>query len=839
MSRPTANIDIAELKRAAHGRWAEILVHFGFHQDLLDGQHHPCPKCHGVDRFRYFDAPLGACICNQCFKSRNGDGIAAVAWLNGWNFGETVNQIGAYLGLTAAPREHENLVTKIARLKHVPLASWKAYGACEEHRQNLLVCRVPMFDQHRQPCSYQDYSDLDAKFLKGMSAKGLPAGLFVASDEWPEFGDDVFLVEGCKDAAALREFLIRHKLPGKVVGLPTSKLGRKFATVFEDCNVFLVPDLDEAGEAGSNQTASRLYRLARCVKIVRLPGEFSSTNGEGVREVLAKSEGEQQLLAAVAEARVWSPQQVEDAAGNIDSKPHIFCSLDERTTNDRIIQALGREKALFQRGGSLVRMIHEAEVASGIKRPAMAPSIQLMPEASVRELISKNVVLQERRGGEIVNIRVPHHVSKAIHQRGEWAGIRKLESVVSFPIIRADGSVAATPGFDARTGLYLDVPRNLVVLPENPTLEHARGALRMLGDLVSDFPFEKPAHRSAWFAYLLTPLARYAFHGPAPLFMVDANTRGSGKTLISEIGSQIVTGADFARLAPTRDDEEMRKRITSIALRGDPLVLLDNVVGELGTASLDSALTGTTWTDRILGQSHQVTIPLYATWVATGNNIILAADTTRRVCHIRLSSPDEHPEDRANFQHADILSHVRQNRSALLSAALTVLAAYFRANCPTPPVKPWGSFEGWSSVVRGALVWAGEPDPADTREELMAISDNGTNQLIDLIAGWELADPDRQGMTAAQAVRKLDDFYCPDPLKDAIHSVCGTSPARPPSGGSFGKHMVKFRGRVVGGKCFDYRLNGDKVKVWRVIKAGDVGDNGDILTTPRDENSNV
>jgi hypothetical protein len=36
--------------------------------------------------------------------------------------------------------------------------------------------------------------------------------------------------------------------------------------------------------------------------------------------------------------------------------------------------------------------------------------------------------------------------------------------------------------------------------------------------------------------------------------------------------------------------------------------------------------------------------PLRIIWYATGNNCQLKADTARRVCHIRLESPDERPE---------------------------------------------------------------------------------------------------------------------------------------------------------------------------------------------------
>ncbi len=93
-----------------------------------------------------------------------------------------------------------------------------------------------------------------------------------------------------------------------------------------------------------------------------------------------------------------------------------------------------------------------------------------------------------------------------------------------------------------------------------------------------------------------------------------------------------------------RDDDEFRKTITSIALEADRMILIDNVSHQLGCQSLDAALTSTTWKGRILGQTATVEMPLLAIWCATGNNIILAGDTARRVCHIRLESPEERPE---------------------------------------------------------------------------------------------------------------------------------------------------------------------------------------------------
>ncbi|MEZ6073962.1 MAG: hypothetical protein R3C10_27700 [Pirellulales bacterium] len=112
-----------------------------------------------------------------------------------------------------------------------------------------------------------------------------------------------------------------------------------------------------------------------------------------------------------------------------------------------------------------------------------------------------------------------------------------------------------------------------------------------------------------------------------------------------------------------------------------------------------------------MGRSEIVEMPLLTTWAATGNNVVLMADTSRRVCHIRLESRLENPEEREGFRHPHLTRWVAENRPVLLAAALTVLAAYCRAGRPDQGLKTWGSFEGWSQLVRQALVWAGQPDP--------------------------------------------------------------------------------------------------------------------------------
>src|SRR5262249_19525636 len=154
-----------------------------------------------------------------------------------------------------------------------------------------------------------------------------------------------------------------------------------------------------------------------------------------------------------------------------------------------------------------------------------------------------------------------------------------------------------------------------------------------------------------------TVVARPAIAGPAPLFAFDGNGPGVGKSLLADLIAVLATGRRMARQVwpHGRDaDDEMRKRITPLALAGERTGLLDNIAWPqaLGGAPLDAALTSTTWQDRILGRSEVTAeLPLVTVWFATGNNLTYGSDILRRVLVSRLVSDLERPEERSGFRH--------------------------------------------------------------------------------------------------------------------------------------------------------------------------------------------
>lgn len=536
-------------------------------------------------------------------------------------------------------------------------------------------------------------------------------------------------------------------------------------------------------------------------------------------------------VAAAPDAPESAPASAPSATPATARRPIIYIRPDEHEVVSEAIAAIAPDTRLYQRGGELVQVLTDQGQLAGVTRPASQPRIAPIQQARLRELVAERARWLKRgtRGADWQHAHPPDWAVREILDRGEWPRVRPLEAVVETPVLRPDGSVIDRPGYDDATGILVLPNCQIDSIPEHPTREQAESAVDQLAELVCDFPFAAGAHLSCWIAGLLTPLARFAFSGPSPLFLVDANVRGAGKSKLCDVISVLLTGRAMDRQSFTDDEDEMRKAVLTIASEGERFVLLDNINRPLGGGVLDGALTGQSAKGRRLGKNESMRGTLIATWYGTGNNVQFVGDTARRVLPIRLDSALERPEDRQGFAHADLLGWARGERSRLVAAALTILRGYYANGAPDMHLRPWGSFEEWSAVVRNAMVWAGCTDPADARQALMASADGDASGLAALIAGWDELDPGRQGVSASEALQRLkDDRFDAQRnygerytrLRDAILELCPGRNGDLPDARRLGYQLRHFRGRIVGGRRLDSAVNRDGVSVWFVADAG-------------------
>jgi hypothetical protein len=469
------------------------------------------------------------------------------------------------------------------------------------------------------------------------------------------------------------------------------------------------------------------------------------------------------------------------------------------------------------------------------------PRIQALAEPRLAELLSDQAdwVRMARQAGRPKNneppaiVEVPccppKEVVKAVAARGLWPGVRPLSAVVAHPVLRPSGELLTAAGYDAETSVMLAPDPSLrIEVPEVPSLDDAKAAAARLLDLVGDFPFDEGKHRAAYLCGMLTPMARSAISGPTPFNFIDATVFGTGKTMLADVVGRMYTGRSMSRRVVPTTETEWQKVMLTIVRGADPIVLLDNIKGKLGGASLEAVLTGETFEGRILGVSKNGKGDTDAIWYGTGNNATLTPDMVRRSLHVRLKSELENPEARQGFAIPNLLAHVTEKRSELLTDVAVILRAYIAAGRPAVELREMGSYESWTDRVRAPLVWLGLPDAAETQEELAANADQDTERLRALVHAWTdmhedgwvtcrklldsvKADKDKEGNIMALP----DDAAA---LRDAIVGFCLHSKSGVPAAHTLGMRLTKARDRVVAGVSIQSTAKAAQGKQWRVAE---------------------
>ena len=579
------------------------------------------------------------------------------------------------------------------------------------------------------------------------------------------------------------------------------------------------PDGRWPGRDGAEVVARRLAARLRRPVLWALP----PVGAKDVRDWLTHSDrggvpwadsGRTLLDHLTTSAIRIDPPAATDPTGPNSGPPAIVIGTDEHRVNEEAAAALAAEPDVYQRGGMLVHVIkqpEEPDIAAVVRRPVGAPVVRELVRPLLRERLTRAATWHRWRGSEgdaeLVPTHPPDWCVGAVHAHGHWPAVRRLDAVVTHPVLLPGGGVLAANGYHPDLRLLTCLPPGLSVsVPDRPTSGDVAAAVAALLDPLADFPFETPAHRAALVAGLLTPLAWFLFEGPAPLFLIDGNVRGVGKGLLADVVALTVTGRRFPVMSYTNDREELRKKITTLAMEAERLVLLDNLTGAVGNDVLDMALTTDRWKDRVLGGNRVYDGPLHVVWFATGNNVQLHADTARRVCHARMESADERPELKAGFRYPDLRGHLRRSRPALLSAALTLLRGWVTAGQPAHGLRPWGSFEGWSSVVREAVVFAGLPDPGETRQALQTTADRDAAAMAGVIEGLARLDTTGRGLTTADVIDRIKDAdrekargpaWLAD-LRAAVEELCGKLCGR-----ALGYRFRHFARRNFGGRMLD------------------------------------
>lgn len=598
-----------------------------------------------------------------------------------------------------------------------------------------------------------------------------------------------------------------------------------------ECDCVILFDSDYESKDDVKRSTTVLGRMlmdagATSVKLAippRLPnGEKAGVDDYYMALVLAGERGDAAIHDLISNARTLD-------VSSLDVRPRIVLGPDEHRVVDDAGALLRTVDEVYVRARRLVRVcIAEADTEHrGITRRAGSPAIELLPRPSLREIVTRYArVVTLSPEGEEKAAHPPAWLVDALDSRGRWPGLRDIAGVVESPLMRPDGSILATSGYDASTGLYVRLGPDVegLTIRDAPTHAEAEAAALRLLDLVADFPFADDAAKAAWLACLLTLFAREAFAGPAPFFLFEAASKRTGKTLCALVTCVLATGRVPGTAGYVHDDAEMSKRITSVARSGTSLVLLDNIEGPFGLGSLDRALTTTVWRERILGTNDEPELPMRCVWMGTANNARFAATMDARTLPIRLVSPLEQPELRSGFRLPDILAYVREHRRSYVTDALTILRAYVVAGRPRAQIGTLGMYERWVELVCGAVHWATGSDPMGARARLNETGDPELENLRALVDGLLYLGTDRRTLAARDMLRALEPYEGKrassrlDGMAEALDELVRRKPGSPITPKTLGMALSAYVDRPVktdAGRL--YRLHADSTsgtKTW-------------------------
>jgi len=347
---PAKSYDLDLIRQAAAGRWPEILSRLGgVAIDVLDGRPHPCPKCGGSDRFRLIDQAAGACLCNQCFREKNGDGFAVLQWLSSIGFKLAMERVAGYLGIepsrdgkrhgkagTGDPAEHlaflpwdegNHRLAAIWCAVHKPGTSPAAILACHGrmamYRERHKVIALPIWGEKlntagEKPIGWTLYhvgggplpkftKDKPVEWVKVKNTFGSREGLIGPVERFSGTDHQPMKVEGPTDLLALLS--LDNCPPGLPAFTNANGCGTPpapwLAEVLGGTGLTIIHDADQPGVDGAKRWAAAITGS----RWLTPPYSTEATHGKDLRDWLGEGKDDDgEIYITYPDRKEWNEE---------------------------------------------------------------------------------------------------------------------------------------------------------------------------------------------------------------------------------------------------------------------------------------------------------------------------------------------------------------------------------------------------------------------------------------------------------------------------------------------------------------------------------------------------
>lgn len=350
------------------------------------------------------------------------------------------------------------------------------------------------------------------------------------------------------------------------------------------------------------------------------------------------------------------------------------------------------------------------------------PEMEGLTHAVVRDTLREAVTLwEEGPDGDPQTQKLDDDLAEDI-SKAMGLDPPALNGFATLPFLTKAGTLISKGGFNKDTGLFLRLPAGfeLPPIPENPSPQQiADSRDYLLQEVYCDFPFDDgpdsdthgAGSRAHFMSMLLHPAMKALAGGLPPFFYVTKPRMGSGATLLVSTALRIGTGEAASAQVLSRDDNEVRKLVTSYFMSGKTAIWFDNPTTKVSSEPLMVLATAETWNDRGLGHNTVHSFPNNIMGIISGNNLKFAADLTRRGIPIRLDpKTDPLKRDINKFKIRNLERFVESNQRILYAHCLTLVNAWIAAGFPLWHERALPTYEAWSETMGGILDVIGMSD---------------------------------------------------------------------------------------------------------------------------------